>query len=402
MKTTLPLVFLTLGLPAMAGQEVAPAVAASPEKNSGDWCEWLQNKPGLLYKDKENPVIQSFQIGGRFQWQAAYVDGEDVNGRDFNDTYDEYRRFRLETKTEFLKYFTAKVSLNMVEDTRFSGGEKTEWGYDSFDEAVLSFDIKKAFGAGSLDTLKLNYGRQKFVFTDEVRTSSKEIITVERSSIAGKVYNSGRPTGLTLDAAQDAWNVTVGLFSTQDEEFIDGWNEDFAYYASIGYEVSENLKVTWDNVYNDQEAEVNFLGYEWATALNATYEQDRFGFTGTLVLGENNGDGARGGNFHGLVAMPWYWIVADKLQAVAQYQYAGASEDEGIRVNSRYVRAEHSTGVDTNSGRGDKNHSLYAGLNYYLCGHNAKVMGGIEYNTLDTPDGNVDALSYLIAFRAFF
>jgi hypothetical protein len=206
-----------------------------------------------------------------------------------------------------------------------------------------------------------------------------------------------------VDLAKDAWSGTVGVFSGEDDsEFIGGWNDGIAYYASVGYKVSDNLQLTWDNVYNDQQDADDFLGYEWATALNATWEQDRWGFTGTLVLGENNGDGARGGNFHGFVAMPWYWIVEEKLQAVVQYQYAGASEDEGIRVNSRYVRAEHSTGVNVNGGRGDENHTFYAGLNYYICGHSAKIMAGVEYNTLDTPAGDVDALSYLVGFRASF
>jgi hypothetical protein len=85
-----------------------------------------------------------------------------------------------------------------------------------------------------------------------------------------------------------------------------------------------------------------------------------------------------------------------------QYQYAGASESEGIRTNSRYVRSQHSAGVDVNSGRGDELHTLYAGLNYHICGDNAKIMAGIEYSSLDTPIGDVSALTYLVGFRNFF
>ena len=32
----------------------------------------------------------------------------------------------------------------------------------------------------------------------------------------------------------------------------------------------------------------------------------------------------------------------------------------------------------------DSYHSIYAGLNYYLCGNNSKVQVGAEYETLDT------------------
>lgn len=384
---------------ATAGTEVKASEAEKP--SSGDWCEWLQSKPGTLYKNKENPILQSFQVGGRLQYQAAYVDGEDVNGRDFNDTYDDYRRARIETKTEFLKYFSAKVAWNLVSDRRFAG-EDLEWGYDTFDEAVFSFDIKKAFGAGPLDALKVNYGRFKFNMTEEVHMSSKEIPTIERSAIANKLYGANsRPTGVTLDGELGKWSATLGLFSGEDDsEFIGGWNDGQAYYLSAAHQTTEALRFVFDFVQNDRAGNDDFLGYEWATAFNGIYEEGRFGALATVVLGENND--ASGGSFHGVVLMPWYWILEDQLQAVLQYQYAGASEAQGIRTNSRYVRAEHSTGVSVNSGRGDELHTLYAGLNYHLCGHNAKVMGGIEYTSLDTPNGNVDALSYLIAFRTFF
>lgn len=371
--------------------------------NSGDWCSWLQSKPGTLYKNAENPWIQSFNIGGRFQFQAAYLDGEDVNGRDFNDTYDDYRRVRIETKTEFLKFFTANIKLNMVNDSRPSGGD-LDWGYDTFDEAIFSFDIKKAFGAGSLDALKLNYGRFKFNMTEEVHLSSKEMYTIERSAIANKLYGANsRPTGFTLDAALGKWSGTLGIFSSEDDaDFIGGFNDGEAYYLSLAHETTDEWRFVLDFVINNEDGGDDYLGYAWATALNAIYTKDRFGALTTLVLGENNGAGIRGGSFHSLMIMPYYWVMEDRLQAVFQYQYAGASEAEGMRTNSRYVRSQHDAGVNVNGGRGDELHTLYTGLNYLICGDNAKVMAGVEYASLDTPAGNVNALTYLVAFRTYF
>ena len=162
-------------------------LATAETTNSGDWCQWLQSKPGTLYKNAENPFLQSFNIGGRFQYQAAYIDGEDVNGRDFNDTYDDYRRVRLESKIEFLQYFAANIKLNMVNDSRPSGGD-LDWGYDTFDEAIFTFNLGKAFGTGPFDELKLNYGRFKINMTEEVHMSSKDIMTIERSALANKLY----------------------------------------------------------------------------------------------------------------------------------------------------------------------------------------------------------------------
>jgi hypothetical protein len=392
---------MSLTIAVHAGPEAAPVQAAP--SNPGDWCTWLQSKPGTLYKNADNPFLQGFQVGGRFQYQAAYLDGEDVNGRDFNDTYDEYRRVRIETKTDFLQFFSANIKLNMVNDGRPAGND-LDWGYDSFDEAVFSFDIKKAFGAGPLDVLKLNYGRFKFNMTEEVHMSSKEIYTIERSAIANKLYGANnRPTGVTLDAALGKWSGTLGVFSGEDDsDFIGGWNDGQAYYLSLAHETTDEWRFVLDLVVNDQSGSDDFLGYDWGTAFNAIYEKDRFGTIATLVAGENNAAGNRGGSFHALMVMPFYWIVEDRLQAVFQYQYAGASESQGIRTNSRYVRSQHSAGVNVNSGRGDELHTLYAGLNYHFCGDNLKIMTGIEYTSLDTPAGDVSALTYLVGFRTFF
>ena len=401
MKTGMALA-AALGLPALAiaGTE-APRMETQPS-NPGDWCDFLQSKPGQ-FKFDGNPVLQSFQLAGRFQYQAAYLDGDDVNGRDFNDTYEEFRRVRIETKTELLQYFTIKAGINIVNDGRRSGTDK-DWGYQDFDEAYIAFDIKKAFGAGGLDALNVQYGRHKFNMTEEVHMSSKEIYTLERSAIANKLYGANsRPTGVTLNGALGAWSATLGVFSGEDDsEFVGGWNDGRAYYLSVAYEQSESLRYVLDFVQNDKSAADDFLGYGRATAFNVIYDSGPFGFLGTAVLGNNNGAGQRGGSFYGLVAMPWYWIMEDRLQAVFQYQYSGSSKDEGIRVNSRYVRSDHSAGVNVNGGRGDSLHTLYAGLNYHICGDNLKIMGGIEYSTLDTPAGDVDAFTYSLAFRSFF
>lgn len=417
MKTGITIA-LALGLHAMTFAGSETSTVTTPASNSGDWCDWLQNKPGLLYKSSENPILQSFQIEGRFQYQLGYLDGSDVNSNDFNETYDEYRRFRLGVKTDFLQYFSAKFVVNLVNDERnISGGGDLDWGYDSIDEALLSFDIKKAFGAGALDSLKLNYGRHKFVVGQETRTSSTKLLTVERSAIANKVYGSYRPTGLSLDGAIDKWTFTGALYSsttdgTDNEEFS-GWQDDIVYYASAGYQASDELRLGVDLVYNNADAvsEDSVIGYRWATSINAEYDAGPWGIIGDLIYGDNGGsdmtsNAMRRGDFWGVMVMPYYWILEDKLQLVGQYQYGGADEAQGIHVNSRYGRAFGTGGgapdANVNSGRGDQHHSFYTGLNYYLCGHNAKIQAGLEYQTMDTNIGDFDTLTYLIGFRTYF
>ncbi|MES2922919.1 MAG: porin [Verrucomicrobiota bacterium] len=408
---------LGLQLPASAGTET-PAVAPAPS-NPGDWCTWLQNKPGMLYKNKENPYLQEFQIEGRLQFQMAHLEGEDVNGSDYSSEFNEFRRFRLGAKAKFLQYFGAKVSFDLVSDDRIAPRPNAGlgWGYEQFDEAFLSFDLGKALGDTAFDTLMVNYGRQKYKFGQEARTSSNELLTVERSAISNKVYGSARPTGLSVDGTIDKWAFTGALYSTTtdgvDNEAFNGWQDAVIYYASAGYQATEELNLRADFVYNDADVATgdnSVLAYEWATSINAEYDAGSWGVIGDLIYGDNGG--ARTGNtapedgeFWGVVVMPYYWLVEEKLQLVGQYQYGGADAAEGIRINSRYGRArgtDGTSGIDVNSGRGDNHNSFYAGLNYYVCGHNAKIQAGIEYQTMDTPIGDFNTLTYLIAFRTFF
>lgn len=385
-----------------AGTPMAPAADEPPA--TATWCEWLQNDPGELYKDKGNHWLESLTIGGRFHYQAGHIDGTDVNGRDFNDSYDEYRRARLELKSKFLTYFSIKSSVNLVNDERRNEGD-LDWGYDTFDEAIISLDLKKLFAAEPFEKLSLNYGRFKFNMTEEMHMSSKEIYTLERSAMTNKLAGAqNRPTGMTLDAQIGDTSMTLGIFSGEDDsEFIGGWNDGLAYYLSVSHTLNDEWRLIFDGVMNDPSGEDDFLAYDWATALSAVYEKDQFGLLSTLVVGENNSSAAnRGGSFHSLTLMPWYWVVEKRLQAVCQYHYAGASQSEGMRTNSRYFRSAHSPGVNVNGGRGDELHTLYLGLNYHLCGHQAKIMGGIEYTSLETPAGEADALTYSIAFRTYF
>jgi len=403
---------LALGFPAVAIAGPETPMAEAPASNPGDWCSWYGNKPGILYKNKENPYIQEFQIEGRFQYQAGYVDGENIGGDDFNETYDEYRRVRLGVKAKFLQYFGVKYQVNLVNDERnVSGGGELDWGYDSIDEAYISFDLGKALGNTGLDELNLVYGRQKFVFGTESHTSSTKLLTIERSALANKVFGSFRSTGLTLEAVKGPLSFAASLYSSTtdgvDNEEFNGWQDSYSVLLNVGYQVNDQLLVRGDFTYNDAEPtnEDSVMDYQWALGVGAEYDAGPWGLTADIIYG-NNGDGDftanknRQGSFYGMQITPWYWLIDKKLQLVGQYQYQGSSEDEGVRINSRYGRADGSFGI--NSGRGDSHHSLYTGLNYYLCGHSAKIQAGIEYQTMDAPGGDFNTLTYLVGFRTYF
>ena len=382
------------------------------EANNGDWCGWLLDSPGLLYEDKENPWIQSFRVGGRLHYQAAYIEGTDINGLDFDNHYDELRRLRFETKTEFLRFFTAEINANLADDQRFREPPDNDfrWGYDTFDEASVEFDVGGAFGSGWLDKIKLKYGRMKLKITEEVHMSSNENHTIERSGISDKLGGSqSRPTGVTLELDKGDWELVFGMFSGEDDaDFLAGWNDGQFYYGSVQWKPSQEFKMLLDYTQNDVSGADDSLGYGWGAALSAVYEKEAWGVLGEAIYGDNGGGisapiDRRQGDFYGFVVMPWYWIIENKLQAVVQYQFASSEESQGLQVPSRYIRADHGNpAIDVDNGRGSEHHMLYAGLNYHFCKDRLKIMGGVSYDELSTRNSEVDALTYQIAFRAAF
>jgi hypothetical protein len=316
---------------------------------------------------------------------------------------DEFRRVRFGWKAEFLRFFTAQTAVDFVLDNRFRGDE-LDWGFQQFETATVTFDMKRAFSVDSLDSFSLIYGAKKFSVTSEVRESSNNIITIERSAIANKVHAVANPTGFTLQAGKGNWLVTTALFSTEDDsDFIGGFNDGLIYYAAVDYEASNSLSYRLDATVSDTSpGEDDILGYDWAGSFNAIYDQSPYGILGTVVLGDNGAQaGGRGGSFHGLTVMPWYWIIDGKLQTVFQYSHSGSDEASGIRANTRFLAGAQNI-ASVNDGRGYELHSFYLGLNWYLCDNNLKLMGGAEYADLTTPAGGVDALTYTMAVRMKF
>lgn len=416
-----PWILLPALLAAAAGTAAAgdaKSGTGTPDKPDKDdqpkgICEWLEDEPGLLYESDDNPFIQRFELEGRLHYQAAYVAGKDVNGRRFHDTYDEFRRARLGAEVEFLRFLKSEISVNLVDDRRFRDNYpyQLDWGYDTFDTLTLELDLDKALDLEWLDKLELTYGRMKVAVGEEAHQSSREIFTIERSALSDRVGGEeGRPTGAMLAIGRGDWELTIGAFSGEDDaDALGGWNDGYFYYGSLEWEPKKRWRFVYDQILNDPRGIDRALGYAWASSLSGVYQDDRWGVIVNGIYGDNGGIGEgnlrsrRQGDFWGYVVMPWYWIVEDRLQLVLSYQYQESEEAEGIRLDSRYVRARHDDPlIDVDNGRGDMSHSFYAGLNYHLCGDRAKIMAGVSHTKLHARTGEVRAMSYLIAFRSYF
>ena len=402
--------------PVFAGEPTPLPAPVAPPANNGDFCSWLQSKPGTIYKNSDNPIIQEVGIFGRMQYQQAWIDG-DANGQDFSyNSEGEFRRLRLGARVKFLQYFHLWANADMENDNRSKGGD-LDIEYADIYEAQLLFNAQKAFGITSHSDFTIGVGKAEIKLSEEVCTSSKKIKTIERSAIANKVFPQPNLTGAWIDATIGNFNYYLGAFSTEGSTEIANWDVGTLYHARLGYNLSDctpfnKAEAILALAYVDHDHNMshdNLVGFDWVASAIFRAQQGRAGFHGNVIFGENRdmGNANRDGNFWGAVFMPTYWLVDDRVEAVFRYQYQHASSREGIRLNSRYVRnagdARQENISSLRNGRGDEHHSLYLGLNYYFCGDNSKLMAGIEWEDLDSDGKDIyEGFTYGLAYRMYF
>tara|TARA_B100001123_G_scaffold443054_1_gene588094 strand:+ start:6772 stop:7923 length:1152 start_codon:yes stop_codon:yes gene_type:complete len=364
-----------------------PAWAEGENKNLAEVLKTM----GKVYSDGDDPTIQEVKLFGRLHYQWNHSDG-DSNGEDFSGNGDELRRLRAGASVKFLDRFTALGRLNLEK----GGHRNTSIGYSSFDELYLESSQKNLFG---FDSAKIGYGRYKVRLGGEEHESSKRIKTIERSNINNR-FGSIRPTGLLLQGEKNGTNIIAGVFSTKrDRETWSQWDGGTAFYASIEREALEgNVIVDFIHA-NDSSNDQTIFDYNWATSLTYTRSFEKIDFFANVTYSDTED-----GDIYGFVLMPSTYIIDDKLEAVARYQWGQATTDGAVPRSSSsrgLRRAARNDGLST--GGGDDNHTLYAGLNYYLEGHYLKIMTGIEYEKIN---GNIDrdlsGYTFWTALRTYF
>lgn len=431
--TIIALTAATTMASAMAGTDTKKTIDP-PTENSGDWCSWLSDKPGTLYKNKKNPYIQELRIFGRFHWQYAYLDGKGADGlgtRNFNYDTEEIRRFRVGAKLRFFKYFEANASVNLSKDLSPLNGSR-EIDYLNLYSATLGMNVQKVFDLKSFDELEIRIGKEKTSPTAESDTSSRFIKTVERSSLSNYVATPGA-TGLFISSEMGHWDLDFGISSGDLEREFSNFDNDYFYTLRAGYKFdnpsfADKSRIDLRFILNGDEEKNAFknpdsigsFNQKWVATLSTESKIDRFELLTDLVFGDNGTDydltdkgnpknnPEREGSFWGVVVMPSYWLVEDRLETVFRYQYVAASKKEGFRIYGRYSRVAGEVGGfdgpnDLSNGRGDRHHSAYLGLNYYLCGDHAKIMTGVQYDDLNSGNQDVyEGTTIWTAFRMYF
>ncbi|MBK1877383.1 porin [Pelagicoccus mobilis] len=370
----------------LAAGLLATLPTASAEEN---WADTLKTM-GKVYSDKNDPNIQEVKFFGRLHQQWAYADGESA-GEDFSGGGDELRRLRAGVSVKFLDGFKVLGRANFEK----GGFRNTSIGYNSFDELYLDYGKDGLLG---FDKATIGYGRYKVLFGGEERVSSKKIKTVERSGINNR-FGSLRPTGVVLKGEKSDVEYVFGIFSTEkDSETWAGWDDGIAFQAGAVFDAYEGT-ITTDFIYaDDSDNDQSVFDFDWATSITYNRTYGDVNVLANVTYG-NEGDE----DIYGFVVVPSFYIN-DKLEAAFRYQYGHSTDETGVPKSSSsrgLRRVAKNEGVGT--GSGDTNHTVYAGLNYYIEENYVKVMTGVEYESVDgAPGKGIEGFTFWAAFRTYF
>ena len=373
---------------------------------------------GRLHVDPNATVLNKLYGYHLYHHQIGYVDGVDQNGNDFNETAEEFRRAWLGVHGTLFKVLKFKAVSQLSNDRNYLEGQHRQWGHETFRNFNFQIDVKKLMHLDSVDSLVVGYGRRSMKLADEWQRSASHIMTLERSAFSNALWPndsfSSHPVGTWVKWKDEGSVYDFGVFSGAYSDWLAGWNQSTVYFGSYHHDFSANS--AWDEhgvwvsgYYQDSDTGDQVLanGDEWGSALVGVIGKDQWTLHMTLGLAGNgaNSRAEREGLWGGGVVMPTYWVVPDKLKWVNRYALQLSEEAQGVRLNSRYARIgeNNDDSININSGYGDAHHSFYSGLNYHFAGENLKILGGIQYDDLESNGQHIyKGWTTGFGFRSYF
>lgn len=368
---------------AVAGDDCKAVVCDKAPVVEKPWTICNLFDHSTLYEDDSNPVIQELALIGRYQGQWYSSDSNHGSETDW-----ENRRWRAGVKAKFFHDFEFDAQFNLKTDFSESGRF-----VEDLEEATIKWTPSEDF--------YLIVGKQKPKVSNEWATSSRNILTFERSLLVEQV----RPEklgGVVIGGKVEKWSYEAGLFSGawDDDWTLPDFDGGLAALGKVGYQVTKTTKVGVDYFWAEQDEESLDSGaveeYENVFSFNTASKFDGWKLYTDIIFATGTNDSDHSDVF-GVILMPTYDIT-DKLEGVFRYQFASSAGDDGLRLRSRYERPAVDDGF---SEYGDSYHAFYLGLNYRICEDKLKLMAGLEYSTLGG-DADYSGWTYMTGIRMYY
>jgi phosphate-selective porin OprO/OprP len=347
-----PLLFLVLvlmlTLPAAAsGQASAGKEASTYDKTWRAFTDW--------YEDDTNPAVQRVLLSGRFHYDFAAIEADQGKHSEWN-----IRRLRIGPRITFLRKFTFHSEIELDPQR-----------HDPFYVRFTDFYVQWAKNP----QVVLTVGKQSAPFTLDGATSSRDLLTIDRSNLANNIwFPQEYLPGISLSGKRAAWVYRVGLYSSGEanREFGE-FNAGTSTLGVLGYDFAPALGVkeallTGNYVYQNPDSDNTFTRQlEHVGSINFRFEDAKWGAradisTAAGYLGQSD--------MWAFQVMPFVNLTG-KLQVVGRYTVIDSDQPNGIRL------ALYETRVVAD--RGDEYNELYVGANYYFYGHKLKLQTGVQF-----------------------
>lgn len=342
---------------AFAGTEAkAPASpAVTPKEESVYDRIWSITK---LYKNKDNPFIQDISLSGRAQFEYFKVDSDQGDADDW-----EVRRLRMGAKVKMFQNWVLHGEVDF-------DAQNSDDPYKKLTDAYIQYNHS--------DALSISVGKQSVKFGLDGGTSSKELITMDRSNLANNLwFTEEYAPGVSVSGEKGNLLYFLGGFVSDGNPEFGDFDAGNFMLARVGYNFAEaigadNATVYLDYIYQTPDENNDATRpFEHIGSVNFLYEKGKFGLGADVMAGSGYGDQ---GDVYGVQFMPSYYLT-DKLQAVLRYTFIDGDENA-----IRFARYESAV---MEKAEGDQYQEFYAGLNYYFYGHKLKFQTGVQYATMD-------------------
>jgi phosphate-selective porin OprO/OprP len=337
--------------------QTAPPVAAPQPTPTADTASiydkiWEQF---TLYDDKTNRVVQRVQLSGRFQHEFVTVGADEGDLDEWNT-----RRFRVGPRLQLFRTFT------VASEAEFNPQERDP----------LYVRLTDVFVQWSPNArLALTVGKQGMPFTMDGMTSSKELLTIDRSNLTNNMwFPQEYLPGVSVSGRTAPWTYRVGMYSSgeMNREFgkFDG---SISTLGLLGYDFGERVGlkealVTGNYVHQSPDTDNTFTRQlEHVVSLNLKLESDKWGMRGDLSTGVGYFTQS---DLWGVMVMPYYNIT-DKLQAITRYTHLSSDGLNGVQLGTYENRVVR--------GRGDEYNEVYVGANYFFYGQKLKLQTGLQF-----------------------
>jgi phosphate-selective porin OprO/OprP len=354
MKVT-PLAIALWLAPALASAQSTPA-AAQKEPSTYDtvWKEFTE-----VYVEESNPVVQRVLLSGRFHYDFAAIDSDQGNLSEWN-----VRRVRVGPRITMFRKLTLHSEVELDPQR-----------HDPFYLRFTDFYVQWAKSA----RLTLTVGKHAAPFTLDGATSSRELLTIDRSNLANNIwFPQEYLPGVSVSGRRGEWNYRTAIFSAGavNREFGE-FSGGTATLGVVGYNFAsaldaEEALLTGNYVYQSPDRDNTFTRQlQHIGSVNFRFEDERWGARADLsaasgYLGQSD--------LWAFQAMPFV-NVTDKFQAIARYTFVGSDDVNGIRLATYESRLV--------AGRGDRFHELYLGANYYFYEHKLKLQTGLQFTDMN-------------------